>query len=626
MNWKQSLNLLQNMGWRYLRFRVGFELKKKAGLLQKQYPTNPEQKSFITLEGWKKLDTQFFFNSRADLRVPINKEEKLKAEAEQILKGSYRFFNAMEYNLGNNYDWVTNPDTGYQYNKNTHWLYINDYSKEAGDIKYVWEKSRFTYLNTLIRYDYHFGVDLSEKVIGDILDWIDNNPINCGPNYKCSQETSLRLMNWTYALYYYKDSSSFPEEAFQKIMHALYWQTEHVYSNIDFSRIAVRNNHAITETLWLYLSGILYPFLPNAKKRRHKGKKWFEEEIAYQIYEDGTFLQFSMNYHRVVIQLLTWAIQLNKKNDKPFKQVVYDRAKQSLKFLEACMNQENGMLPNYGANDGALFFKWNDQEFRDYRPALEALNQVLEGGVTYGDYEDKYWFGITEQSAPKQEETSTLSSFTKGGYYLIIDEDSLTFLRCGNHKDRPSQADNLHFDLWVDGVNLLRDAGSYKYNTDEDTIRYFFGTAGHNTVMLNGYDQMLKGARFIWYYWSQSAGASIKETDNNYIFEGTIKAFQQVDKSIRHTRRISKQKGLHSWKVVDELAHNTGESINQIWNPSPEFLRDYTIVATDENGNQIPPIMGKGWYAHLYGKKEETTTITFTTKGKYIKTIIEKKA
>ena len=46
-----------------------------------------------------------------------------------------------------------------------------------------------------------------------------------------------------------------------------------------------------------------------------KGKKWFEQEIAYQIYEDGTFLQFSMNYHRVAVQLLTWAIQLAKLNN-----------------------------------------------------------------------------------------------------------------------------------------------------------------------------------------------------------------------------------------------------------------------------------------------------------------------
>lgn len=58
----------------------------------------------------------------------------------------------------------------------------------------------------------------------------------------------------------------------------------------------------LPETLALYLVGLLYPSFPEAARWKIKGMKWFEEEVAYQIYEDGTFLQFSMNYHRVVSQ------------------------------------------------------------------------------------------------------------------------------------------------------------------------------------------------------------------------------------------------------------------------------------------------------------------------------------
>ena len=128
------------------------------------------------------------------------------------------------------------------------------------------------------------------------------------------------------------NSSFLTEDIFDKIQFAIYWQMDHVYKNINFSRIAVRNNHAITETLALYLVGLLYPQFPGAEKWKQKGKDWFEEEIAYQVYEDGTFLQFSMNYHRVVIQLLTWAIVLAEKNNESFSPVVYERAKKSLNF------------------------------------------------------------------------------------------------------------------------------------------------------------------------------------------------------------------------------------------------------------------------------------------------------
>ena len=90
-------------------------------------------------------------------------------------------------------------------------------------------------------------------------------------------------------MYYYKDSESLSKSLFNKIIHSIYWQIHHVYFNINFSKISVRNNHAITETLMLYISGKLFPFLPNVKKWSKKGKVWFEQEIKYQIYSDGTF-------------------------------------------------------------------------------------------------------------------------------------------------------------------------------------------------------------------------------------------------------------------------------------------------------------------------------------------------
>ena len=81
-----------------------------------------------------------------------------------------------------------------------------------------------------------------------------------------------------------------------------------------------------------------------------------------------------MNYHRVVIQLLTWGIALAQRNGECFSEHVYQRAYQSVNFLYQCQELSNGYLPNYGSNDGALFFKLNDSDYRDYRPQLDALH------------------------------------------------------------------------------------------------------------------------------------------------------------------------------------------------------------------------------------------------------------
>ena len=441
---------------------------------------------------------------------------------QEIQKGIFTFFNKTKIELGTESNWLVNPSTGYNYDINKHWSEVQDLSKEAGDIKYVWEKARFSFLYDVIRYDYHYEKDQSAYVFKEIEDFINKNPINQGPNYKCSQEISLRVMNWTFALYYYKDSSNLTEALFQKIMHNIYWQVHHVYHNIHFSRITVRNNHAITETLLLYLSEKLFPFLPNVKKWSKKGKKWFEQEVEYQVYEDGTFLQFSMNYHRVAVQLLTWGIQLAKLNNEKFDEVVYERAQKSLGFLDACSDSVTGKLPNYGSNDGALFFKLTNDDYRVYRPQLDDLRAVLNG-YTYFNSKSVLWYGVQ----PKQKKQALLpemSTFEKSGYYISQDSNTKTFIRCGAYKDRPAQSDNLHLDIWVNGINYLRDTGSYKYNADLADVNYFNGTEGHNTVSVDKADQMQKGGRFIWYYWVNKAKATLKKENTHNIIVRDLEA------------------------------------------------------------------------------------------------------
>ncbi len=621
---KKIINLISNMGWRYVRFRGRYELLRKSGLLKQKFPVSPPFKLYTTLQSWKNQSPVFFFESREKLSIPRNPEPGLKENYNNICEGKFLLFNSLLTDLGKNYDWVTNPDSGFHYDIKKHWTEIPDYSKEAGDIKFVWEKSRFSYLYDIIRYDYHFDHDCAEMVFGDILSWIRSNPVNCGPNYRCSQEMSLRVMNWTFALHYYRNSPFLTEDVFSQVQYTIYWHMHHVYANIDFSRIAVRNNHAITETLALYLAGVFYPGLPGAAQWKENGKRWFEEETAYQVDEDGTFLQFSMNYHRVVVQLLTWGIALSEKNDERFHDVVYDRARKSLVFLRTCMVDESGWLPNYGANDGALFFKLSSMHYRDYRPQLQALASILGMDFCIGEFEDTGWYGFGNGSMEQLKIADGAHNFTKGGYYIIREPNTLTFIKCGAYKDRPSQADNLHLDVWYKGENILIDAGSYKYNTDEQTMRYFNGTKSHNTVMLDDNDQMLKGGRFIWYYWPQKADASMVENDNAFTFAGSVNVFRQTMGNIFHRRTIIKQKGMPVWNIEDELIGKPkGTMMKQFWHTPLKLNNTISLNAKNNEGTVIHPGVEEGWSSSLYGRKEKTREYSFSDGNKCIETVIK---
>lgn len=607
MDLRLFLHFCQNMGARYVLYRMRHEVEKKMGALKNRHPSNLQAPGKISLIDWKSIKNPFVIEAKESLLFPKNQSRSLQEKAEKILTGQLQFFSSEWFKIGLDYNWLTNPGNGYVYDNTKHWSEIPDFSETAGDIKYVWEKSRFSYLLTLIRYDFHFDQDLSEFVFSEIDSWIEANPINKGPNWRCSQEISLRVFNWCYALYYYQNSSSLTEERWQKIQNIIYASLHHVYHHINFSRIAVRNNHAITETLFLSISNMLFPFIPETIKWAKHGMKWFEQEIEYQIYEDGTFLQFSMNYHRVVVQLLSFGIAIQHKNNKYFSDIVYQKAYKTLDFLYQCIQEQNGWLPNYGLNDGALFFPLTDTDFRDFRPQLNTLHQILTGKDLFSDdviREDSLWtLGKSKSLAFNPLGIRQgVQSFVVGGYYLCRNKDYFTFIRCGNHKDRPAQADNLHVDVWYHGANILRDSGTYKYNAQRDLVDYFMGSQSHNVVTINNLSQMLKGNRFIWYYWSQKIRADWQETDTSFVFSGEIRAFQFLNQYITHSRKIVINKQFPQWLVTDQVSGAEGLTKQQIWHPNGSDL-------FFESGSKAKYF--KSYNSNCYGIYSEEKSIYF---------------
>lgn len=618
------------MGGRYAWFRGRFELSRKLGLVKKQYPVNPAEWTFITLGLWQKTAPPFFFNSRESLNIPREEDEKLAQRVADFKQGKLTYFQGEQIDIGKDYDWLTNPISGYQYERDQHWIDVKDLSREAGDIKYVWEKSRFVFLYDLIRYDYHYQEDQSELVWNQIESWMNANPINCGPNYKCSQEIALRSLNWTFALYYYRNSEIWTEERFQRLLHYLYWNFRHIYSNIEFSLISVRNNHAMTEVASLFMAGLLFPFFPESNTWNAAGKGWLEGEIRYQIYEDGSYLQHSHNYHRVVIQVLTWALYLGDIHKDMLSEVAEDRIRKSMEFLYLNQIKENGKLPNYGANDGALFFPLNNCAYRDYRPALNALYFFLEGEHLYPEgpwQEDAFWYSGTQRTAHSIEKQAISNygthAFPEGGYYVLRKQDSLTTIRCASFRDRPAHADNLHLDLWYEGRNILRDAGNFRYNTEPFWQHWFNSTPAHNTISLKKFDQMEKGPRFIWLNWSQAQFAEWKEETDRWIFNGRINAFKQYGKYNTHQRTVEIYKREPLWVIHDEVTHGTPFPIRQYWHPGPAFEEfGFEIEAKDGGLKTLELQKTQAWYANTYGLREEVDAFYFETNEKIIRTII----
>ena len=58
---KKIANLISNMGFRYLFFRIFYTIKTKLGWQKKTFPVQPKVLKYITLENWKNSLPPFFF-------------------------------------------------------------------------------------------------------------------------------------------------------------------------------------------------------------------------------------------------------------------------------------------------------------------------------------------------------------------------------------------------------------------------------------------------------------------------------------------------------------------------------------------------------------------------------------
>ena len=625
---KIYFDLFIQFGLKYFIFRTFYELEKKTLSFRFKFPVKYGKRIYPGYNYWlKTYSNRFIIPSREMMlkNTLFSKCSKLKSEVDKIISGKICFFSNKWIDIGFDNESFIHPISKHRYQKK-HWSKLSIYNNQIGDIKYIWEKSKFSFLLTLIRSDVKNNTDNSNFALNEIQRWITENPPNMGPQYICSQEISIRLINWSYALFFYQNSKTLNNKLLKDIFSSIEIQLDHIYKNINLSKIAIRNNHAVTETLALYLISLYFPFLKNAKKYKLLGKKWFEDEIEFQIFDDGSDSQYSFNYHRVKVQLLSLAISSAHVNKETFKNCVYERSEKSIEFLIHTMgNYEDGFLPNFGPNDGSLYFKLNNVDFRNYIPQINALafllNLKLPFKIKEEFKEDSFWYNFKLKSSTlKTKKIKTgFSSFNNGGYLLIKELNNTTLLKTPFIKFRAAQNDLLHLDIWHKGYNILIDTGSYSYNTDELTSMSFNGVSGHNTASLNGKNHMLKGPRFTWIYKPKLLSSETFEDEDKYKIVSSM--LISYPKKYIINRTIIKYKNSDIWEVEDFVSEGmcANDKLFQFWNLAIDTPFKVELIELDN----VKRTENIGYESLYYGEKNPINKIILSTNSNILKVKIK---
>lgn len=573
-------SLVRQMGPGWVAFRAGYALRRRGGWLRHRSPVRDwPTYSFATLTRGRSPEDVLGQLRGSALLPNLAGDERCRAlgrvvrrdgvtavvqEVEQALKGEVRFFSGAVRTVGWPPDWHRHPDDGVEWPR-VHWTAIDD--RVESDVKWLWELGRFGLAYAILRAYSLTGESRYPEVFWRLVEsWREANPPNIGVHWMCGQECAFRTIAWTFALLALLDTEATTPARAGMLIEMLAAHGDRIDANLAYAR-SQKNNHAINEALALWTLGTVFPMLGSSARWERIGRAVLEKEARRQIYDDGAYVQHSLGYHRLILESYAWAIELGQRSGRPFSLALVTRCQRAAAFLYQLVDDTSGRMPNYGSNDGSRLFSLDACDPADVRPSLALAFWATERRRVLGDGpwdEPLLWICGDQALAAKPSPVARVDlAAADGGYYILRSADTWGFLRCCTYRDRPAHADMLHLDLWWRGHNIVADPGTYSYNSRPPWNNGLSSTRVHNTVTVDGLDQMERGARFLWFDWNRGRVVRRSAQPAAKLIETEHDGYARRA-GVQHRRAVLLVGG-RVWIVVDDLIGSGLHSAGSHW-------------------------------------------------------------
>ena len=468
---------------------------------------------------------------------------KTLAEADEIVRGKVRPFCGDPVELKLTLDGPLVDWTAYEKGK-------VDLKPLTPDVKFLWEPARFGWAFTLGRAFQLTGRNEYAEIFWRYFEtFTQANPPYLGPHWMSGQESALRLMAFAWADQIFAGSFASTAGRRTRLTHSIAEHAARIPPTLVYAR-SQQNNHLLVEAAGLFTAGLALPEHPRAQKWAKVGWTWLNRGLQDQVDSYGEYSQHSTNYHRLMLEVVLWVTALIRNNHLSgyyrWPRPTVEALLRSVHWLLALLDPDSGRVPNLGANDGAYILPMTVCPFEDFRPVLcAAARAFLDYDLPHGPWDElSLWFGVLLADKRYVQLPRYLGDHLYG-------RETWAYLRTAQFKTRPSHADQLHLDLWWRGLNLAWDAGTYRYNAEPPWENSLTTARVHNTVTVDGHDQMTRAGRFLYVDWINAYGVGSPTSDPNVVQQvcGRYRNFHQ---GYRHTRRVTVFTD-DRWEVEDDL-------------------------------------------------------------------------
>ena len=462
----------------------------------------------------------------------------------------------------------------------------------------------------------------TKTFINQLTHWIKNvRPVE-GTNKTTWRtiEAGIRVENWIKAYSYFSNSEHMDEETTKVFIESLKEHGEYLYNNYEDNRKL--SNWGVLESHGLLAIALFLNDHENTKKYIEISLQRLEEQIDFQIMEDGMHWEQSPMYLNEVLHCYIDTIILCKRNNIEIPSIFLEKTKK-LAYANLYMKK-----PNHKQ------ICQSDSDDTDLRDMITKATYLFEDGVLkFGGYEEIDYESIWSLGYDSINKYKTIEAKSpehvsygfedSGNYYMRSgwsENDNYMYLHCGTLGSGHGHADLLHISVFAKGEDYLIDPGRYTYIEGNKDREYLKSCKAHNTTMVD--DEEFTKLNGSWGY--NSVATPIKHpfiTKSTYdYFEGSHLGY--INKGI-FTNRVVVYIKPDIWVLVDRFYGEGTHKYSQNFQFAKDIeLQDKKTICKGNNGtltlyhlNKLDKHIEKKIVSYDYNKMELQDKLITTLSG-----------
>lgn len=385
-------------------------------------------------------------------------------KAQRFVEGEYIFDNEWDMERSRvpykmeleHISWNESP------NGDPEWLYMLHRQRFLIDIAYAF---LFTKKEVFKNYLNHF-----------LNQFLKHNPLterNKAISWR-TLDVGLRLSNWIKILELSQYTQLISSEQEAKLFQSIHEQAKYLANNLSLEK--GQSNWQILELKGLYAASLTCSDFIEAQVWKSKAIEYLWQSLDLQLEVDGLQREQSFMYHNEVLIALLEVLQLSLNFHQKLPQLM-NYIRKMIAVSELFM-KPNGMQPAYGDSDV--------ENMKGIFQIAQSLGIMKSSTIAEStlDFYAQLTLGNTQPRVSDDELKVMSHQLESSGIMFIKNKQDYTLFKCGLLGGGHGHDDQLHFEIFSNGQDVLIDSGRYSYDVTKDRLLYKSAYA-HNTVTID---------------------------------------------------------------------------------------------------------------------------------------------